>query len=237
MAFTVGELAKLTGITVRTLHHYDEIGLVQPSDRSRAGYRLYDDGDVLRLQQVLLYRELGLPLDDIAAVLDDPAHETRGSLLRHREVLVDKRARLDRMLAALDTALRHVGEAKMNDDDVKTMFEGFEKEAEERWGQTDAYKESARRTKKYGKAEWAAIQRESDAIYERFAERMRDGGDTGELVDAHRAHIDRWFYPCSVEMHKALAEMYVADPRFAANFDKVAPGLAAFIRSAIREKE
>ena len=242
MAFTVGELAKLTGITVRTLHHYDEIGLVQPSDRSRAGYRLYDDGDVLRLQQVLLYRELGLPLDDIAAVLDDPAHETRASLLRHREVLVDKRARLDRMLAALDTALRHVEETEMQPDDVKSMFEGFEKEAEERWGHTDAYKESARRTKKYGKAEWEAIRHDADALYARFAELMREGAAptdarVGGVVDAHRAHIDRWFYPCSVEMHRGLAAMYVADPRFAANFDKVAPGLAAFISSAIREKE
>jgi MerR family transcriptional regulator, thiopeptide resistance regulator len=91
MAFTVGELAKLTGITVRTLHHYDEIGLVQPSDRSRAGYRLYADGDVLRLQQVLVYKELGLPLDEIAAVLDDPAFSRVGALQRHREALIAKR--------------------------------------------------------------------------------------------------------------------------------------------------
>jgi len=137
MAFTVGELAKLTGITVRTLHHYDEIGLVQPSDRSRAGYRLYAEADVLRLQQVLLYRELGLPLDQIAAVLDDPAHETGASLRRHREVLVDKRARLDAMLTALDTALRHVEGTAMQPDDVKSMFDGFdpaqyEDEVEER---------------------------------------------------------------------------------------------------------
>jgi DNA-binding transcriptional MerR regulator len=244
MAFTVGELAKLTGITVRTLHHYDEIGLVQPSDRSRAGYRLYDEGDVLRLQQVLLYRELGLPLDRIAAVLDDPGHSAHASLLEHREVLVQKRARIDAMLAALDSALRHEkGRTAMKPEDVKTMFEGFDPaqyadEAKQTWGTTDSYKESMRRTKQYGKPEWEAIRSEADAIYARFAELMREGARPDDarvrgVVEAHRTHIDRWFYPCSTEMHRGLAEMYVADPRFTANFDKVAPGLAQFIRDAV----
>ena len=239
MAFTVGELAKLTDITVRTLHHYDEIGLVQPSDRSRAGYRLYDDSDVLRLQQVLLYRELGLPLDEIAAVLDDPRHDTRASLQQHREALMGTRARIDAMLAALDAALSHVERRAMEPDDVKKMFDGFDEEAKERWGDTDAYKESARRTKGYGKTEWDAIRREAAAIYERFAELMREGASPTDarvagVVEAHRAHIDRWFYPCSVAMHRALGAMYVADPRFAANFDSVAPGLAAFVSAAIQ---
>jgi DNA-binding transcriptional MerR regulator len=240
MAFTVGELAKLTGITVRTLHHYDEIGLVQPSDRSRAGYRLYGDGDVLRLQQVLLYRELGLPLDEIAAVIDG---QPRGEALRkHREVLVQKRARLDAMLAALDIALRHEEGTTMKADDVKQMFDfdpaQYADEAEQRWGNTDTYKESARRTKAYGKPEWDAIRSESAAIYARFAELMREGAAPDDarvrgVVEAHRAHIERWFYPCSLEMHRGLGEMYAADPRFAANFDAIAPGLAQFMRDAI----
>jgi len=244
MAFTVGELAKLTGVTVRTLHHYDEIELVQPSDRSPAGYRLYGDGDVLRLQQVLLYRELGLALDEIAQVLADPAHSARASLIRHREVLVGKRARLDAMLAALDRALRHEeGKAPMQADDVKSMFEGFDPaqyddEAKARWGNTDSYRESMKRTKGYGKVEWENIRREADEIYQRFAELMREGGKADDarargVVEAHRAHIDRWFYPCSREMQRGLGEMYAADPRFTANFDKIAVGLAVFIRDAI----
>ena len=247
MALTVGELAKLTGVTVRTLHHYDGLGLVVPSDRSRAGYRLYGDADVLRLQQVLIYRELGLALDDIAAVLDDPAHDTRDALRRHREVLVGKRARLDAMLTALDTALRHVeSKVAMTPDDVTSMFDGFDpaqhdKEVKERWGDTASYQESARRTKRYGKAEWESIRREADALYARFAELMREGAPPSDarvrgVVAAHRAHIDRWFYPCSVDMHRGLAAMYVADPRFAANFDKVAPGLAAFVSAAIQDQ-
>src|SRR6185369_16523131 len=126
MALTVGELAKLTGVTVRALHHYDEIGLVRPSQRSDAGYRLYIEGDVLRLQQVLLFRELGLPLDEIAGVLDDPDHRRVDTLRRHREVLVGKRVRLDAMVAAIDTALRLEEGTAMQPDDVKTMFEGFD---------------------------------------------------------------------------------------------------------------
>jgi len=241
MAFTVGELAKLTGITVRTLHHYDQIGLVQPSDRSDAGYRLYGDADVLRLQQVLLYRELGLPLDQIAGVL--AAHSPREALAKHRETLVAKRVQLDAMLAALDTALAIEEGRPMQPDDVKTMFDGFDPEkyadeARERWGSTDAYKESARRTKSYGKAEWDAIKAEGDAVYRRFAELMNEGASPADarvrgVVEAHRAHITRWFYPCTVEIQKGLAAMYVADPRFTENIDKYGAGLAQFIHDAV----
>src|SRR5688572_31707774 len=123
MALSVGELSRLTGITVRTLHHYDEVGLVRPSRRSAAGYRLYDDADVLRLHQVLVFRELGLPLDEIAAAID--AADPRELLLTHRELLVEKRARLDRMLAALDTALtQHAKGTPMRPDEMTSLFDG-----------------------------------------------------------------------------------------------------------------
>jgi DNA-binding transcriptional MerR regulator len=244
MAFTVGELAKLTGVTVRTLHHYDEIGLVSPSQRTAAGYRLYGERDVLRLQQVLVHRELGLPLEQIAAVLDAPGFARAEALRVQRAALVERRGKLDAMLAALDAALRlEEGKADMKDDDVKTLFGGFdpaqyEDEVKQRWGETDAYKESARRTKTYGKAEWEQIRRDWEAIYARLAELMREGAAPGDprckgVVEAHRAHIDRWFYPCSVEMHAGLAELYVSDPRFTANLDKVAPGFAQYLHDAI----
>jgi MerR family transcriptional regulator, thiopeptide resistance regulator len=243
MAFTVGELAKLTGVTVRALHHYDELGLVRPSARSDAGYRLYDDADVMRLQQVLVYRELGLPLDQIAAVLERDG-ERASALRAHRAALVEKRGRLDAMLSAIDAALRlEEGKMVMQPEDVKSMFEGFdhaqyEAEAKERWGESDAWKESARRTKGYGKAEWEQIRRDWDAIYARFAELMREGAAPDDprckgMALAHRAHIERWFYPCSPEMHAAVSEMYISDPRFTANLEKVAPGFAQFLRDAI----
>lgn len=241
--FTVGELSKLTGVTVRALHHYDEIGLVRPSARTAAGYRLYDDGDVLRLQQVLLFRELGLPLPEIAAVLDDPEYRRDDVLRRHREVLVSKRARLDAMVAALDAAIAQQERGlAMKPEDVKSLFDGFdpaqyEAEAEQRWGHTDAYKESQRRTRRYGKAEWDAIKAEGDAIYRELAELMAAGTPASDpavqaVAEAHREHISKWFYPCSKEIHRGLGEMYVADPRFTANLDRYAPGFARFLRDA-----
>lgn len=243
MAFTVGELAKLTGITVRTLHHYDELGLVQPSGRTAAGYRLYEERDVLRLQQVLLYRELGLALEQIAAVIDDPGFERAEALRAHRAALLERRGRIDAMVAAVDVALRLEEGKTMETKDVNELFGGFdhaqyEEEARAKWGESDAYKESARRTKQYGKAEWEQIRRDWEAIYARLAELMREGAAPEDarckgVVEAHRAHIERWFYPCSVEMHAQLAEMYVGDPRFAANLEKVAAGFARYLRDAI----
>ena len=243
MSYTVGQLAALAHVTVRALHHYDEIGLVRPSQRTSAGYRLYGDRDVMRLQQVLVFRELGVPLDEIATAIDEATD--RAALLRkHRSALVDRRTRIDAMLAAVDAALGALEKGNaMQPSDVKKMFEGFnpedhEEEARERWGNTEAYKESARRTKQYGKPEWEAIRREGEAIYARLAELMRQGAAAGDpavqaAVEDHRLHIDRWFYPCSKQMHHGLGEMYVADARFTANLDKVAPGFAKFLRDAI----
>lgn len=243
MAFTVGDLAKATGVTVRALHHYDEIGLVRPSQRTAAGYRLYTDADVLRLQQVLLFRELGVPLHEIGAAIDDAA--SREELLRrHRDVLVTKRARLDAMLASLDAALAALEKGHtMTNDELTKLFDGFdpsqyEDEARERWGDTDAYQESARRTKRYGRAEWAQIKQEAEAITHDLAALLRAGTpptspQARAVIERHREHITRWFYPCSLEMQRALGEMYVADPRFTENIDRVAPGLARYWRDAI----
>lgn len=243
MAFTVGELARLTGVTVRALHHYDEIGLCCPSGRTQAGYRLYSDADVARLQQVLLFRELGLPLDEIAAVLNDAARRDE-ALREHRAVLVTKRARLDAMVSAVDAALAHLEQGHpMQPDDVKQMFDGFdatqyEDEATARWGDTEAYKESARRTRAYGKADWELIKSDWNAIYSALATLMTGGipvtdASVQELVEKHRAHIDRWFYPCSPDMHKGLGAMYVADSRFASNLDKHGAGFAQYLSDAI----
>ncbi len=241
--YTVGELSRLTGVTVRALHHYDEIGLCCPSARSNAGYRLYTDADVLRLRQVLLLRQLGIPLRQISGALEQ-AGSRQDLFMRHRRALVEERARLDEMIAAVDAALQEArGEMTMEADDVKALFRGFdpslyEQEANERWGDSEPYKQSIERTKKYGPAEWEDIQREADAIYELFAEQLRGGAAPGEpavqrLVAQHRAHIDRWFYACSKEIHRGLGEMYVSDPRFTQNIDRRAAGLAQFMRDAI----
>ncbi len=243
MAMTVGELSRLSGVTVRTLHHYDERGLVRPSQRNAAGHRIYGTEDVLRLQQVLVLRELGMPLDEIAAALD--AGDRAESLRRHRAALVEKRGKLDAMLTAVDRALEVLekGSTTMTNEELKTMFDGFdpsqhESEAEQRWGDTDAYQESRRRVKRYGESEWRQIKDEGDAIYARFVALMQQGAAPTDprvqaVVADHRAHISRWFYDCSKPIHRALGQMYVADPRFTANIDKTAAGLAAFMSDAI----
>lgn len=243
MGITVGEVSRLTGITVRALHHYDEIGLVRPSRRTSAGYRLYEDADLLRLQQVLVLRELGVPLDEIAHAIDEGGSQD-DLLRRQRDVLLTMRTRLDAMVASIDAALASLEKGQqMTNDEMKQLFDGFdpsvyEDEVAERWGNTDAYRESARRTKQYGKAEWQQIKVEAEAIGRDLAALLRAGVPASDprakaVVERHRQHISTWFYPCSVELQRRLGEMYVADPRFAANIDKVEPGLAAYWRDAI----
>ncbi|MEZ4238609.1 MAG: MerR family transcriptional regulator [Myxococcota bacterium] len=244
MSRTVSEVAALAGVTVRALHHYDEIGLLHPRERTDAGYRLYDDADLARLHDILLWRGLGFPLDEVRALLDDPAHDPLEAMRLHRERLAAEVGALSERIAALDAAIARAGASEpLSHDDLVALFDGFDpddyaEEVEQRWGDTEPYRESRRRTKRYGKAEWTAIQAEVAAVNEQFVALLAegapaDGAEARAAAEAHRAHISRWFYEVTPEMHVGLAEMYVADPRFAATYDGMAPGLAAFVRAAI----
>lgn len=238
---TVGEVAELAGITVRTLHHYDEIGLLSPGGRSEAGYRLYCYDDLARLREILIWRTLGFPLNEIAALLDDPRHDRLAALERQRELIEREVERLGALATAVDAAIAaHVNGTRL---EVTTMFEGFdpseyEEEARERWGHTEAYRESARRAAGYGAAEWGEIRAEAEAITREMIVLMRggepaDGQAARALAERHRQHISRWFYPCSPRMHRGLAEMYVADERFTRTYEREAEGLAAYFHDAI----
>jgi MerR family transcriptional regulator, thiopeptide resistance regulator len=238
---TVSEVARLARVSVRTLHHYDEIGLLRPSGRSEAGYRLYSHDDLVRLHEILTWRELGFALAEVCALLDEPGHDRGAALRRQRELVAGQRERLASLAAAVDAALAaHESGAELEDD---TMFEGFdharyEDEARRRWGDTPEFAESLRRTRSYGEADWAAIRAEADAIGAEFAALMEAGVDPAgaearALAERHRAHISRWFYDCSPQVHRGLAELYVADPRFARSWDRHAPGLARYVRDAI----
>jgi DNA-binding transcriptional MerR regulator len=235
-ALTVSQVARLAHVTVRALHHYDEIGLLVPTDRSRAGYRLYGDDDLARLHQILLYRELGFALDAIGAILDEPAEQRRAALLLQRERLAAQHRRTGAVLRALDLVLS--GETTMSDQ----MFEGFDQfadEARDRWGDTPHYAESQRRTKSYTKDDWATLKAEAAAIVTDFAALFTAGtaADTPAaraVAERARLHIDRWFYPCSPVMHAGLADLYTSDPRFAEHYDKHAPGLASYVSDAIK---
>jgi DNA-binding transcriptional MerR regulator len=244
MAHTVGDVARMAGVTVRTLHHYDDIGLLEPSGRSDAGYRLYEREDLERLQELLFYRELGLGLEEIRRIVTDEGYDRTEALREHRELLVGRRERISALIGAVETALEaRVRGITMNAEDMLEVFGDFdqsqyEDEVRERWGDTDAYKESARRTSRYTKDDWVQIKAEGGANIERFAELHRAGAEpTGsEAMDAaeeHRAQISRWFYDCGYDIHRGLAEMYVADPRFTKVYEDVEPGLARFISEAI----
>jgi DNA-binding transcriptional MerR regulator len=241
---TVSEVAALAAVTVRTLHHYDEIGLVVPSGRTGAGYRLYDSQDLERLQLVLFYRELGFGLDDIKALLDDPATDRRQSLQAQRALLAARRQRLERMIAAVDDAIAADEEGTTMDDEA--LFEVFgeeqrelQAEAEQRWGDTEPYRESRRRTARYTATDWSELKVESEAIMQRIAEVYRSGATPDseaamDAVEAHRRQISERFYECTHDMQVQLGEGYVQDPRFAATYGAIEPGLAVWVRDAIR---
>ena len=245
---TVGQVAALARVTVRTLHHYDRIGLLVPSGRSENGYRLYDYGDLERLRQVRLLRELRFSLEAIGQMLDAPAYDRRSALEAQRELLRERQERTDSIIRGVDRALTAMEEE--TEMDRTEMFEGLEEfdheqyqdEVERRWGNTDAFKESMRRTRRYGKGDWVRIRKEGETVVAKLAELMAAGAQAAgraamDLAEEHRCHIDRWFYPCSHGMHRNLAGMYTADPRFEEYFEKRARGLAAFVQDAIRANE
>jgi DNA-binding transcriptional MerR regulator len=244
MAFTVGEVAKFARISVRTLHHYDEIGLVKPSGRSAAGYRLYTQVDLDRLQQVLFYRELGFKLEDIVPILADPAFDRRKALVTQRAMLEEQLERTRSVLTLVEKTIRALdGEWAMTKEEMFEVFGDFdptehEAEAKERWGNTDAYRESTKRAKGYKKEDWKKIKAEGDEINTAFVEAAAAGLPASDpkvvaIAERARLHIDHWFYPCSKEMHANLGRMYVDDPRFAATYEKMRPGLAVYVRDAI----
>lgn len=244
MSYSVGQVAGFAGITVRTLHHYDEIGLLVPGGRTYAGHRRYTDADLDRLQQILFYRELGFPLEEVAALLDDPAVDAREHLRRQHDLLTARIEKLQKMAEAVEHAMeaRTMG-IQLTPEERFEVFgdndpEKYRDEAEARWGDTEAYAESQRRAATYTKEDWKRIQAEVDDWQERYAALMAageqpSGGAAMDLAEEHRQHITRWYFEVPYEMHRCFAEMYVSDERFKAFYDAVRPGLAEHLRDAI----
>ncbi|WP_089099930.1 MerR family transcriptional regulator [Streptomyces hyaluromycini] len=244
MSYSVGQVAGFAGVTVRTLHHYDEIGLLVPGGRSHAGHRRYGDADLDRLQKILFYRELGFPLDEVAALLDDPEADPRAHLRRRHELLTARIETLQKMAAAVEHAMeaRRMG-INLTPEERFEVFgdkdpEQYAEEAEQRWGGTEAYAESQRRAARYTKADWQRMKAEVDDWSERYAALVTAaeppaGEPAMDMAEEHRRHISAWFYDCPPEMHRRLAAMYVSDERFKAFYDSMAPGLAEHLKEAI----
>ncbi|WP_234544388.1 MerR family transcriptional regulator [Streptomyces shenzhenensis] len=247
MSYSVGQVAGFAGVTVRTLHHYDEIGLLVPGERSTAGHRRYGDRDLDRLQKILFYRELGFPLDEVAALLDGQATgktDPRAHLRRQYELLTARIEKLQKMAAAVEHAMeaRRMG-INLTPEERFEVFgdkdpEQYAEEAERRWGGTEAYAESQRRAARYTKADWQRMKAEVDDWSARYAALVNAaepaaGERAMDMAEEHRRHISAWFYDCPHETHRCLAAMYVSDERFKAFYDSMAPGLAEHLKEAI----
>lgn len=236
---TVHEVSRLTGVSVRTLHHYDAIGLLKPSRVTQAGYRLYDDAALRRLQSILLFRELQFPLKQIKAILDSPGFHREEALRQQLEMLRLQRRRLDALIDLARETIETGGETMDFSAFDRTELERYAAEAKEKWGATDAYRESAEKT-----ARRAAAGRDEEAL---AAEMMQLFAGMGRLraappasdaaqkaVQQLQAFITRHYYNCTPQILAGLGEMYAADERFRANIDAAGgEGTAAFAGRAI----
>jgi DNA-binding transcriptional MerR regulator len=241
----VGEVAALAGVTVRTLHHYDRIGLLSPSERTAAGYRQYAPADLDRLHQVLLYRELGFPLEEVATLLDDPSADPEAHLRRQHRLLRDRLERTSAMVAAVEKEMeaRAMGISLSPEERFEVFGDNdpaqYDAEVGERWGETDAYAQSKRKTAAYSKEDWLRIKTEGEDVERRFAEALQsdvpaDSPQAMDIAEEHRQQITRNFYDCPPEMHAGLGRMYVQDERFTAHYEQRAPGLAQYVSTAVQ---
>lgn len=241
MNLKISEVAKLTGVTVRTLHYYDKIGLLKPSKITEANYRLYSEDSLERLQQILFFRELDFPLCEIKAIMENPNYDKSVALRNQKDLLLQKRQRIDQLVQLIDRTMK--GEEKMSFQEFdQSGFEETKKkyaeEVKQRWGTTDAYRESEEKTKHYSKNQWNEINDGVNKILEKFGEYNTNGKkpeekEVQELVREWQAYITTNFYQCTDEILGSLGMMYVADERFKKNIDKNGTGTAEFLSKAI----
>ena len=240
---TVGEVSTLLGVSVRALHHWDESGLVHPSRRSDAGYRLYCETDIMRIQQVLVYRQTGMRLADIKEVLDEPGADAVTHLRRQRELLQGQVSHLQQMLLSIDTILdmQQLGGRLSLAETVEIWGTDWDPvylaEAQAKWGDTEEWAESARRKARMTRADWEQAHSETVALETALAEAMHSGVEPGSpeanaLARWHRKDLNRWF-EVSTSKQVVIARSYVADERYARYYDKRAPGLAAWVKDVI----
>ncbi len=242
MPYTVKAVADLAGVSVRTLHHYDEIGLLRPAAVTPSGYRQYADADLERLQQILFFRELGFELAAIRQILDRPGYDKRIALATHRELLVKKKERLETLIRSVERTIDAYERGSPMDQ--QEMFEGFDEaqlaewkaEAAERWGR-ERVERSYKQWNRLSKDDQKAMVKAGWEAEHALALMMDQGPDAPAVqaqIAARRQAITDNFYECSLEIWRGLGEMYVEDERFKRRYESVKPGLAAFLRDAIR---
>lgn len=232
----IKKFAEFTGVSVRTLHYYDEIGLLTPAFVDETtGYRYYDEKSLLRMQEILFYRELDFSLKSIGEILSSPNYDARKALEEQKTLLTLKKERLERLISSIDDAMKGANVMSVFDN---SEFEKYKAEAHEKWGETDAYKQHTEKTKDYSKQKWNNLADGMDRIMEEFAVCVRnketpDSAEAQKLVKTLQNHITENYYNCTNEILAGLGQMYVADERFKNNIDKHAEGTAEFICEAI----
>ncbi|MBS4201887.1 MerR family transcriptional regulator [Bacillus sp. FJAT-49732] len=235
----IKEVADLVGISVRTLHHYDEIGLLIPEETTEAGYRIYSDENLETLQQILFFKELGFPLKKIKDIISSPSFDRYEALLMHRKMLLEKRRRLDRMIETVEKTMKYMkGDIYMSN---KEKFEGFdfsqnpyEQEARERWGD-EAVDKSEQKIGNMSKSEKKDFEERFNEIYRKLAAIRHTAPDSKEAQEGIKEWYDflKTIGDYSLDAFKGLGQMYVDDERFTRNIDQFGEGLAEFMRDSM----
>ncbi len=235
----INEVAKLCGITVRSLHYYEEIGLLEPAAYASNGYRKYNNESLSKLQQILFFKELDLPLKQIKKIMDSPAYDKKAALKKHKELLYLKRDRINNIIGLIDENIgkNNLSLKEFDMTEIKKHTQEYAEEARLRWRNTDAYKQSKQKTMHYTEKDWEAVKTQSANIFNAFASCMNredEDIDTDDLVKEWQDYITNNFYDCTDEILSGLADIYVTDERFKKNIDKYGTGLAEFISKCIK---
>ncbi|WP_280771618.1 MerR family transcriptional regulator [Salipaludibacillus daqingensis] len=246
MEYTVKKLGALAGVSTRTLRYYDEIGLLKPARINSSGYRIYGELEVDKLQQILFYKELGLELERIVQILDEPSFDTTHALRKHRSKLLDKREQLDLLIANVNKTInKNEGRIIMSD---KEKFEGFKqkaieenehkygKEIREKYG-NDTISQSNAKLQKMNQEEYENVTRLDEQIQKTLTDAFKTGNPSSEIAqkaaELHKQWVSYYWSDYSKEANAGLAQMYVDDERFKAHYDKEQEGTAEFLRDAI----
>ncbi|MFI5572357.1 MerR family transcriptional regulator [Streptomyces sp. NPDC051740] len=248
MSYSVGQVAAFAGVTVRTLHHYDKAGLLSPGDRSPAGYRLYSDADLVRLQQILFYRELGFSLEEIAVIFEDPQANALDHLQARKRQLEEEIARLQRLAEVAQRAIevQRTGVPMTPRERFEVFGEitfdlSYATEAELKWAHSAGQREAMERAAAHTKEDWRRLMGEAAAwraeLLTAFDQREPSDGERAmDLAEEHRLHISRWFTSCPPDMHRRIADDFAADPRAFALVvppSQQRPGLASYLCKAV----
>ncbi|OEH94561.1 MerR family transcriptional regulator [Bacillus solimangrovi] len=240
MCLKVKEVADLVGVSIRTLHHYDEIGLLVPKEITESGYRLYSEENLETLQQILFFKELGFSLKEIKKIMNSPTFDRQKALILQREMLMEKRARVDQMITTIDKTIKHMeGEIEMTN---KEKFEGidfrhnqYEQEARKRWGDKSV-DETNTKIEKMSQNERQDIAHKWDVIFKQLATLRNQSPNSQQVQEAIKEwynFLNENFGTYSLDAFKGLGQLYIEDERFMKNIDKYGEGLATFMSEAM----